>query len=158
MFFPSTFLREGRMPRVLRPCLFHGCSWLGWFGLFACSFVRSFIGSFVAGLTRRSPVPSPGTHTRDRVGKREGPGNGACLERPKRELNSRQFFTVHFVENAGKQSIFDGTALSTQIARKSILIQRPGPSKAFCEYPAKGFCQDPPEGFTLGGLGYLRSS
>ena len=76
--------------------------------LVRCSFVHSFIGSFVAGLTRRNPVPSPGTHTRDRVGKREGPGNGACLERPKRELNSRQFFTVHFVENAGKQSILMG--------------------------------------------------
>ena len=87
-----------------------------WFVRF-CLCVRSF-----AGVTRLSPVPSPGTHTRDRVGKREGPVNReeASVERVKRELNSRQFFTVHCREDAAKRPVFGEELRSQQIAQKTL--------------------------------------
>ena len=77
-FFVSLFL-------CLFVCLFVRLFVCSFVRLFVCSYVRSFVCLFVrsfvclfvclfvAGLTRRSPVPSPGTHTRNRVGKREGP-------------------------------------------------------------------------------------
>ena len=84
---------------------------------YVCSFLRWF-----AGLTRLSPVPSPGTHTRDRVGKREGPVNReeASVESIKRELNSRLFFTAHFHEDAAKRPVFGEEARSQQIAPKTL--------------------------------------